>query len=82
MRFDAVTLFPEIFSAVRDCGITNRALKRGLWQLELWNPRDCASSPRPIHSESSRPTRMWPPDARATAPSGIWWRPAPSTDHS
>ncbi len=42
MRFDAVTLFPEIFAAVRDCGITNRAMKRGLWTLELWNPRDCA----------------------------------------
>ena len=31
MRFDVVTLFPEIFSAVRDCGITARARKRGLW---------------------------------------------------
>lgn len=40
MRFDVVTLFPEIFAAVRDCGITARARKRGLWTLNLWNPRD------------------------------------------
>ena len=29
MRFDVVTLFPEIFSAVRDCGITARARHDG-----------------------------------------------------
>ena len=40
MRFDVVTLFPEMFAAVTDCGITRRALERGLWQLESWNPRD------------------------------------------
>ncbi|MDO8958923.1 MAG: tRNA (guanosine(37)-N1)-methyltransferase TrmD [Rhodocyclaceae bacterium] len=40
MRFDVVTLFPEMFAAVTDCGITRRALERGLWQLECWNPRD------------------------------------------
>lgn len=40
MRFDVVTLFPEMFSAVSDCGITARARKRGLWDLGLWNPRD------------------------------------------
>ena len=40
MRFDVVTLFPEIFSAVRDCGITARARKRGLWSINLWNPRE------------------------------------------
>ena len=40
MRFDVVTLFPEIFSAVSDCGITARARSRGLWSLRLWNPRD------------------------------------------
>ncbi|MHB1359281.1 MAG: tRNA (guanosine(37)-N1)-methyltransferase TrmD [Rhodocyclaceae bacterium] len=40
MRFDVVTLFPEMFAAVTDCGITRRARERGLWQLESWNPRD------------------------------------------
>ena len=40
MRFDVMTLFPEMFAAVSECGITARAMKRGLWELGLWNPRD------------------------------------------
>jgi len=37
---DCVTLFPEMFAAVTDWGITRRALEQGLWSLALWNPRD------------------------------------------
>jgi tRNA (guanine37-N1)-methyltransferase len=44
LRFDVVTLFPEMFAAVRDCGISRRALERGLWQLDCWNPRDWADN--------------------------------------
>lgn len=40
IRFDVVTLFPEIFAAVSASGITGRALERGLWRLAAWNPRD------------------------------------------
>lgn len=40
MRFDVVTLFPEMFAAVTDHGITRRALELGLWRLATWNPRD------------------------------------------
>lgn len=40
LRFDAITLFPEMFAAVTQSGITRRAQERGLWQLECWNPRD------------------------------------------
>jgi tRNA (guanine37-N1)-methyltransferase len=40
IRFDAVTLFPEMFAAVTASGITARALERGLWGLKTWNPRD------------------------------------------
>ncbi len=29
MRFDVVTLFPEIFDSITKCGITARAMKRG-----------------------------------------------------
>ncbi|MBI4123937.1 MAG: tRNA (guanosine(37)-N1)-methyltransferase TrmD [Betaproteobacteria bacterium] len=43
MRFDVVTLFPEMFSAVARSGITGRALDAGLWQLATWNPRDFTS---------------------------------------
>ena len=40
IRFDAITLFPEMFAAVTASGITSRALEKGLWQLQTWNPRD------------------------------------------
>lgn len=40
IRFDAITLFPEMFAAVSASGITRRALETGLWQLQTWNPRD------------------------------------------
>jgi tRNA (guanine37-N1)-methyltransferase len=40
IRFDVVTLFPEMFTAVAGSGITSRALEAGLWSLTTWNPRD------------------------------------------
>lgn len=40
MRFDVVSLFPEMFDAVLDFGISRRALDRGLFRFKAWNPRD------------------------------------------
>ena len=40
IRFDVVTLFPEMFAAVTASGIPRKALEAGLWRLETWNPRD------------------------------------------
>jgi tRNA (guanine37-N1)-methyltransferase len=40
MRFDVVTLFPQMFAAISESGITSRALQAGLWSLKTWNPRD------------------------------------------
>ena len=40
IRFDVITLFPEMFAAVTASGISGRALETGLWSLGLWNPRD------------------------------------------
>ena len=40
IRFDVVTLFPEMFAAVTASGITSRALEAGLYSLTTWNPRD------------------------------------------
>ncbi|EFL83714.1 tRNA (guanine-N(1)-)-methyltransferase [Burkholderiales bacterium 1_1_47] len=40
MRFDIVTLFPEMPLLIEKFGITARAAKLGLWQLKCWNPRD------------------------------------------
>lgn len=44
LRFDVVTLFPEMFAAVTGAGISRRALDRGLWQFVAWNPRDWAEN--------------------------------------
>jgi len=41
MRFDVISLFPEMFDALR-LGVTGRAIERGLVEVELWNPRDYA----------------------------------------
>jgi tRNA (guanine37-N1)-methyltransferase len=43
IRFDVITLFPEMFGAVTASGITSRALEKGLWSLQTWNPRDFTS---------------------------------------
>jgi tRNA (guanine37-N1)-methyltransferase len=39
-RFDIISLFPDTFSAISEHGVTARALKQGLYQLNFWNPRD------------------------------------------
>jgi tRNA (guanine37-N1)-methyltransferase len=39
-RFDVVTIFPEMFDAVADHGITRRALDEGRFELRAWDPRD------------------------------------------
>lgn len=39
MRIDVITLFPEMFAAICDYGITGRAVKQELLQLVCWNPR-------------------------------------------
>ncbi len=43
MRFDVVTLFPALFDALLDFGVTGRALDRGLFRFKAWNPRDFAT---------------------------------------
>lgn len=43
IRFEVVTLFPEMFAALTHSGITSRSLAAGLWSLGLWNPRDFTS---------------------------------------
>ena len=40
MWFGVVSLFPEMFRAVTEHGITGRAIKEGLIAVETWNPRD------------------------------------------
>ncbi len=40
MRFDVVTLFPEMVRDAAAWGVAGRALELGLVELEVWNPRD------------------------------------------
>jgi tRNA (guanine37-N1)-methyltransferase len=40
MKLSVVTLFPEMFTAITESGITSRAVKTGLIELTLQNPRD------------------------------------------
>jgi len=42
MRFDVVSLFPELFGPFLECGVTRRAYESGQVQVRLWNPRDFA----------------------------------------
>jgi tRNA (guanine37-N1)-methyltransferase len=43
MRIALVSLFPEMFSAVSDFGVTGRAVEQGQLELLLSNPRDYAT---------------------------------------
>ncbi|MBO2612994.1 tRNA (guanosine(37)-N1)-methyltransferase TrmD [Shewanella algae] len=40
MWLGVITLFPEMFRAVTDFGVTGRAVKNGLLEVQTWNPRD------------------------------------------
>ncbi|MFC4259529.1 tRNA (guanosine(37)-N1)-methyltransferase TrmD [Marinobacter lacisalsi] len=40
MWIGAISLFPDMFGAVTDYGITGRAVRDGLLTLQSWNPRD------------------------------------------
>lgn len=42
MRFDVITLFPELFAPFLASGVTRRAFETGQVEVVLWNPRDFA----------------------------------------
>jgi tRNA (guanine37-N1)-methyltransferase len=42
MRFDIITLFPELFAPFYKAGVTRRAYESALVDVRLWNPRDFA----------------------------------------
>ena len=43
MQIGVVTLFPEMFAALTDYGISSRAIQNELVSLEFWNPRNYAT---------------------------------------
>ncbi|GLP97176.1 tRNA (guanosine(37)-N1)-methyltransferase TrmD [Paraferrimonas sedimenticola] len=40
MWLGVITLFPDMFNAISDHGVTGRAIKNGTLTLQTWNPRD------------------------------------------
>ena len=40
MQFDVVSLFPEMFAALTESGVTRRGIEQGRWGLKIWNPRE------------------------------------------
>lgn len=38
MWIGVISLFPEMFRAITEHGVTGRAVKSGLLQIECWNP--------------------------------------------
>lgn len=40
MRFDVITLFPEMFSAIKDEGVIARGIKKSLLSINMWQLRD------------------------------------------
>ena len=40
MRFDVITIFPEMLRSVTGYGVTGRAVDKGLLRIRCWNPRN------------------------------------------
>jgi tRNA (guanine37-N1)-methyltransferase len=53
VKIALVTLFPEMFKAVTDYGVTGRALSKGLVEVGFYNPRDYTADRH--HSVDDRP---------------------------
>ena len=44
MKFDIITLFPEMFSAIEEEGVIARAIKKSLISIKTWQLRDFSSN--------------------------------------
>lgn len=42
LKIAVISIFPDMFKAIADFGITSRALKQGMVELKTWTPRDFA----------------------------------------
>jgi tRNA (guanine37-N1)-methyltransferase len=43
-QYGVITLFPEMFDAIADFGVTRRGLDEKAWELRCWNPREFATN--------------------------------------
>jgi tRNA (guanine37-N1)-methyltransferase len=46
MRFDVITIFPEMLQIIHAGGVVGRALDKQLFSLQTWNPRDYTTDNR------------------------------------
>jgi tRNA (guanine37-N1)-methyltransferase len=46
MRFDVISIFPEMFQIIHAGGVVGRALDKQIFSLNTWNPRDYTSDNR------------------------------------
>ncbi|TBU89772.1 tRNA (guanosine(37)-N1)-methyltransferase TrmD [Phytopseudomonas dryadis] len=53
LRVEVITLFPEMFAAISEYGITSRAVRQQLLQLTCWNPRSYTTDRH--HTVDDRP---------------------------
>ena len=44
MKFDIITLFPEMFSAIKGEGVIARSMKKSLISINTWQLRDFSSN--------------------------------------
>jgi len=44
MKFEIITLFPEMFSAIKDEGVVSRAIKKSIISISEWQLRDFSSN--------------------------------------
>ncbi|MEO1939041.1 tRNA (guanosine(37)-N1)-methyltransferase TrmD [Candidatus Thioglobus sp.] len=44
MRFDVITLFPEMFSAIKEEGVIARGIKKSLLSINTWQLRDFSNN--------------------------------------
>ena len=58
MRFDIITLFPELFGPQLSQGVTRRAFESGQVDVRLWQLRDYASDN--YRRVDDRPFGGWP----------------------
>ena len=43
MWIGIISLFPDMFKAIENFGVTGQAVKKGLLSISTWNPRDYAT---------------------------------------
>lgn len=53
MLFDVISLFPQMFEALTEYGITRRAREDGRFQVKIWNPRQFTTNN--YHTVDDRP---------------------------